>query len=195
MERPVDLSSLPFHVMIAYSMLEKEMEKIRLQFSRIAEDRARVNDGIARIKSLVSNQSRIPKEIPQEMTKFNGRTFADIHYLLVSLAMCDKLFTMIEKEMPHEHGLTTVRNKYKQALKDYSDFRADIEHVYDRIRRGESDLGNLSNDSFTFNGRMFSIGADRQREIEEIFLELTNALGVIADKTSQAQSENSRHST
>lgn len=183
----------PFIATILLSLLQNEMEKVRLQFRRIRQDTARLHSNVREEIPLIErNMEDIPlspdlQKLRQELSQAHHDNmvclFADIHFLLICLDKMEKLFKMLRKELHNEPELAVVFSQYSKALKEYSDFRNYLEHV-DRevVEKRTTDLGNLGGDKFTFNERTFDIGHAREREVEELFKDILEACGAISER-------------
>lgn len=160
----------------ALFFISSEVNSIRLQFSRIKAH----NKVIDREREIMRGRMSSRTNSIRRMRAL----FADVRYLLVSLGMLQSLFVMLERALPNELEILALREKYKTSLKDYTDFRDHVEHIYERAQR-TSDLGNLSGDAtvYTFGGKGFDIGKAREIEVESLYDDIVAALEAIARHT------------
>jgi hypothetical protein len=166
---------------IAFLLFEGQVGKARLQFTRIREDKGRIreHDRILAEHARLVAEGRDPMSLPvsnQEMSEAMTALFADIHFLLICLSAVDHLLRTLERLLPKNQELLLVRRRHAGSLKKWSDFRNHLEHIDDRVRRGVSDLGNLGNNIFTFDGQSLGVGPDCEKEIEDILDETLTAL-------------------
>lgn len=161
---------------IALMFMDNTMHAIRLQFKRIEED----NITLRKVVDVWKQAMKEGKDSPH-WGDHQRTLFTDIHFLLESLGMFDAIFIMFEKTLPSEPEFPQIRTKYKSALKDYNTFRNHIEHIYQRVEEGVQDLGNIRGDRFTFNGRELDLSS-ASREVEAIYKEIVDAVGVIEKK-------------
>lgn len=176
----------------ALLLLDREMEKAHLQFGRIRESR----EAIAQNMRILGELARVSTEkseiwFDQEFQERRERAmssshklsitlFADIHFLMICLDKIELLIRMLEKHLGSNSEIASIRQQHSTSLKDYNDFRNHLEHIDERVERGISDLGNLSGDAFTFDGRYFDIGPQRERELEQIYGEVVKACEAIS---------------
>lgn len=187
----------PFIAKVLLLLLQGEMEKVRLQFRRIRDDSARLHSTVTEEMQLVEGDdaetlfSPDSQERQRELSQARHDSmvclFADIHFLLICLDKMEKLFKMLRKELP-EPELTVVFSRYSKALKEYSDFRNYLEHI-DRevVKKRTTDLGNLGDDKFTFDGRAFDVGRAREAEVEELFKDILEACTTISKRQDRRQ--------
>jgi len=171
----------PAQARIGLILLEIEVRKARLQFVRIRQDvtkiealfRALENEALSIIKGSGSPAASISQ---QKDVEPGLALFADVHFLLNCLDKVDILIRMLESLLPTNQKLMLVRASHANTLKEWNDFRNHLEHIDERVRRGVSDLGNLGNDLFTFDGKALDIGPACQKEFGDIFSETLTAL-------------------
>jgi len=159
---------------VALLFLKREVDKARLQFSRIRQDR----DEVEQFTDLSTNRrnSHGLLKVQQRFDEAMLALFADIHFLLICLDKIDLLLRMLQKHFPTNQKLNNILHLHSKSLKDYNDFRNHLEHIDERIEDKVSDLGNLQNNMFTFAGKRFNIGTDTENELERILDETLSAL-------------------
>ena len=92
--------------------------------------------------------------------------FADIHFYFVSGALIDHAMRKLQKKM-NDQELNDIIMKYAQSLKDITDARNDLEHIYERVDR-VIELGNISSDGrYHFNNRYYELYFDQMRELRD----------------------------
>ena len=165
---------------IALFLVKLEMDKARLQFQRLRHDSQDLD-------SLLHGTSEraelwMSEDYQRRRMESMVALFADIHFLLICLDKLDLLVKMLARLLPMAEEIAGVRKKYAVILREYSTFRNHLEHIDERVERGISDLGNLNNGSFTFDGRLFDVGPSREREVEEIFEAILHALETISNR-------------
>lgn len=99
----------------------------------------------------------------------NDTLFLDIHSYFIC---CDKVQNLIEKLVKKEtnNDLSELWQELKPKFKPYNDVRNHLEHIEDRIKpKYTRDMGNLSNNKFTFGGKEFDIGPDSLKFICESY--------------------------
>src|SRR2546422_3839252 len=103
----------------ALKLIEEEMKKVRRQFERIRQDRIELQTESSIVFDYIKIEGeRAVWDDSKDKNKFfdaifwsgNKHTYllADIHYLLISLAMIGKLFIMLRKALPDAHELKVV---------------------------------------------------------------------------------------
>lgn len=153
--------------------LKSEMDGIRIQFSRIRK-------AITAMKIFTNpniTRSANDESFQESMTKNSSALFRDIKYLLVSLTDFSKMFSRgLLEQLPTNTELQSIHKKYeKNVFIVYHDFRNHLEHIYSDLGK-VSDIGNLVDENFTFDGKCFDIGSNREKEIETIFSEILTTL-------------------
>ena len=162
------------HMTTELFLLKNELDKIRLQFSRIKQDDLRIQE-------LHTPEIRETRWFDEDYQKQRHETqvalFADIHFLLISLTNFAKIFhKLLKPQLPTNKEISAIDTKcYKTTFQEYTNFRNNLEHIYQKVGN-VGDLGNLANGKFTFGGETFDIGCKRETEIETIFSEILSAL-------------------
>jgi hypothetical protein len=184
----------PFKARVGLHLAESEMKVIRLQLRRIREDMAMSADAFKKVRVTHhlddSNRERFFDDDFREAgieamkrgQEVNTTLFADIKFLVMSVRQLRRFFMMIRKYLPNEPELEELEKRYGGFLKDSKDIRNGIVHEDDRIDDGVSDLGNLYNSKFTFDGKEFEIGPELERILEEFFEGLLQACEFIAER-------------
>lgn len=159
---------------VALIFLKREVDKARLQFRRIRQDR----DEVEKFTGLFTNRKNSHGflRVQQRSNEAMLALFADIHFLLICLDKIDLLLRMLQKHLPTNQKLNNILQLHSKSLKNYNDFRNHLEHINERIENKVSDLGNLQNNMFTFAGKNFDIGPDTENEVEKILDETLSAL-------------------
>jgi hypothetical protein len=154
----------------------RTFDEIKLQFDRIKQD----IDDFATLSASMSG-TKIANAVPyrygsepsdlglQQFHRINTAIFTDVHMLLIALQQLNDLLECIIKKklLPDVIDFEQLQIKYKNWLKTCTDFRNHLEHISERVVRGVSDLGNIINDSFSFDGETISIGPDQERMVEQ----------------------------
>jgi hypothetical protein len=178
----------------ALELIEEEMKAIRRQFDRIKQDRIEIESQSNLVLDYVKFDG---KEASWDNSKDTTPLFdmikgsrskhtyllADMHYLLISLAMIGKLFIMLKKALPDANELNVVGKNYDPIFKDYSEVRANIEHIYEKIKPEMPNHGGHNDEGYFFGNKNFKIGKQRQEEIERIYSDIKAAVKAYRDRT------------
>jgi hypothetical protein len=143
-------------------LLKNAVDNARMQFRRIEND-AQALYAALKGGALQTRPSTTP-------------LFGDIHFLLISLDKIDMLLKLMIRYLPTNQSLKTIQSQHQKALKDYNDFRNQLEHIDNYVKQGTQDLGNLNNGIYTFDGKSFDLGTNTESEVEAIFSEILKAL-------------------
>jgi excisionase family DNA binding protein len=181
----------------AYSML-------KTQFQRIKEDNLNLEAGLLRQnkelelqmaelnkwsqqRSLLNKNEKV-LERPSTHTNNNywqipqKTLFIDIHFYFVAGALLDLSINKLQKDLDINE-IKIIVAKYGSSLKDLNDARNDLEHIDERIER-VSDLGNMSNGIYHFNGRNYALHFEK---IEELRIEICDLLIRVAQEYLQSK--------
>ncbi len=163
---------------------------LETQFHRIQEDNLNLEVGLLRQKNELEQQmiasrewsERINSRFDEKAEKLpdkpvrqiNNRywsipqrtLFVDIHFYFVSGALIDLAVKKLQNEI-NDQELNDIGDKYSQVLKDLNDARNNIEHMDERIDRGISELGNITDGRYYFNGRYYELYFDQIRELRD----------------------------
>jgi hypothetical protein len=184
----------PSKAAAAAILIEVEMMRVDLQFERIDKNRKETEEAERILFEGVKSAQHPWTSTKDVLDKLGIYLFADIHYLLISLNNIDKLLIMLEKILTGYPEIAALRKKHKQPFCEYNKFRNNLEHIYQRINDGVTELANLSDDQFTFNNESFSIGEDRRKEVRTIHADIRKALMVVAQKQAEKRREVDRSS-
>ena len=96
--------------------------------------------------------------------------FTDIHLFFVCWDQCRKVLNSLKNSIK-EQWLTDFYNKYKSTIEKYKWIRNQMEHWDEKVLDGISDLGNYNseNNTFSFNGKKFSIDINCMKALHEMF--------------------------
>jgi hypothetical protein len=178
----------------ALTLIDEEMQKVRRQFERIRQDRIEIQaqskivldyvkvEGANTVWDSSKDTAPLFDMIIRSGNK-NIYLLADIHYLLISLGMIGKLFKMLEKALPDAYELKAVRKNYDLIFKDYSDFRSNIEHIYDKLTPELPNHGGYNEEEYFFGDKKFKIGKQREEEIERIYSDIKAAVNAYRERT------------
>jgi methionine synthase II (cobalamin-independent) len=86
--------------------------------------------------------------------------------------------------VPDAEEFHLVRERHRDSLRKYNDFRNHLEHIDDRLNKGVTDLGNLGGTTFSFDDKSFEVGEAQRREMEEIFNDITWAAKTVSARQS-----------
>ena len=168
---------------------------LETQFHRIQEDKLNLEAGLlrqkkefeqrmiahrewsARVSSGLDEKTEKLPDMPAMQINNNywlipqKTLFVDIHFYFVSGALIDLAVKKLKKEI-NDQELNDIIDKYSQSLKKLNDARNNIEHMDKEIDRF-SDLGNLFDGRYHFNGRYYDLYFD---EIHQLRNELCDYL-------------------
>lgn len=143
-----------FKARVYLLMLENAVNKAIIQHERITHEKL----SLGKIQKPVLKWRRLMTTI-----------FSDIHHYLVCWAEVSKLYNRLKKTQPI---FRSIPRNYLEDLKEHRTYRNHLEHIDDRVERGVSDLGNLSDDKFTFNGRQLDISDSDLQKLRLFYEEL-----------------------
>lgn len=146
----------PPSVKIYLLLIENAVNKAIIQHERIAHDKLS-------LKNIKKPELR--------MKRFMTTLFSDIHHYLICWAEVSKLYDKLRKIQPI-FKLPTI---YVKELKEHRTYRNHLEHIDDRVEKGVSDLGNLAEDKFSFNGKYIDVSDDDLEKLKTIYEELIHS--------------------
>jgi hypothetical protein len=155
--KAVFLHIKPFTAQIYLIFIEQAVNKAIIQHERIRETNHEI------FQRMKQHQ---PISVRLDLT-----LFSDIHHYFVCWAEVSKLYSKLRKIQP---AFSAIPRECLQDLKIHRDFRNHLEHIEDRISRGVSDLGNLLNTEFTFDGKKVDIGDNDFAKLKRFYEELLN---------------------
>ncbi len=152
-----------FEGSIALFLLERYVNGAILQYQRIQSHRAALHSSPG----------------PPDQTTML-MLFLDIHYYFICLDKAQNLFVSLA-QADGDQDLLNRSERLRPLLKPYNDARNHLEHIETRLTKQYiGDLGNLSNDEFTFGGQRFDISSRSLQLVTEAY---TDWVRVIAART------------
>lgn len=112
------------------------------------------------------------------MNKTMTTLFSDIHHYFICWEEVNKLIKYLIEVQP----IFEFTEAQYLELKKHCDFRNHLEHITERIKRGVSDLGNLSNNEFSFDGESVDISLTDLEKLKELY---KNTLDIARDNFKQ----------
>ena len=161
-------------------MLMQTMDLVRLQMRRIKKD-------------VEFHEEILAAGRQDQQVDSTTSLFADVHYLLISLHNVEQLFSRLKKLTPHEVELTDVRNKYRKWLGKCNEFRGRMDHSDSRNPMHPIDSGRLDGHAFCIDGVKIDIGPVQEKEIENMFNDLTTAWAKISDRQKKLRELITKH--
>ena len=144
----------PFKAQVYLHMIETAVNQAIIQHERITRGEVllrKVRKPGAKMKRLMTTM------------------FSDIHHYLICWAEVSKLYYRL-REVQAIFG--AVPANHVRDLAEHRDYRNHLEHIDERIERGISDLGNLSGNKFTFDGKQLDIGNSDLQKLMLFYEEL-----------------------
>lgn len=186
-------------------LFDQAFIKLEIQFHRIKEDNLNLQVGLLRQKKELEQQlaamnewskhlrNNVQKKIEKLPDKPSLRTnnhywqvpqktlFVDIHFYFVAGGLIDLALKRLQKDI-NDDEINNIVNKYSKPLKELNDARNNLEHIDKEIDRA-SDLGNMSNGLYHFNGQNYDLHFENMLELRK---ELCDFLLIKAQKDLQS---------
>lgn len=134
-------------------MIETSVNKAIIQHRRITNE-----------YSLLKNIKRPGSRHRRIMTTI----FSDIHHYLICWAEISRLYNTLRAIQP----IFIIPENQMKDLKEHRNYRNHLEHIDERIERGISDLGNLSDGKYTFDGKELDISNRELQRLKQFYREL-----------------------
>ena len=144
----------PFQAMTLMLMIENAVNKALIQHERIMQGDLSLQE---------------TREAGPRTNRIRTALFSDIHHYFICWGEVSKLYDVLAKVQPTFKALPKT---YANHLSEHRSFRNHLEHIDQRVERGISDLGNLSNDKFSFDGKQIDIGQADLQKLMQFYMEL-----------------------